>query len=82
MKRKAKDRIGEMQQVTFDPDHRWYFFPNMDRNEALVFKTYDSSRDGRARLSLHTAYENPTASPTAQPRESVETRVFAFFQGR
>lgn len=82
MERRAKDRIGEMQQVTFDPEHRWYFFPNMDRNEALVFKTYDSATDGRARLSLHSAFENPAASPTAQPRESIETRVFAFFQGQ
>jgi hypothetical protein len=79
MERRAKDRIGEMQQATFDPDHRWYYFARMDRNEALAFKTFDSPQDERARRSLHTAFENPLASAGAQPRESIETRVFAFF---
>ena len=79
MQRRANDRIGEMQHVTFDPGHRWYFFPRMERDEALIFKTYDSATDGRARRSLHSAFRNPVSPPSAQPRESIETRVFAFY---
>lgn len=79
MERRAKDRIGEMQQATYDPAHRWYWFPKMDRDDALVFKTFDSATDGRARRSLHTAFVNPDAPSDAPPRESVDTRVFAFF---
>ena len=79
VERRARDRIGEMQQATFDSNHRWYFFPDMERDEALVFKTYDSAADGRARHSLHAAFESPIAPPAAGPRESIETRVFAFF---
>jgi len=79
VERRAKDRIGEMQQAIFSPDHRWYWFSRMDRNEALIFKTFDSATDGRARLSLHSAFTNPAAAPDARPRESIETRVFAFF---
>jgi len=79
VERQAKDRIGEMQQAIFSPDHRWYWFPHMNPSEALVFKTYDSTSDGGARLSLHSAFTNPAAPPDAQPRESIETRVFALF---
>ena len=80
VERRARDRIGEMQQATFDSNHRWYFFPDMERDEALVFKTYDSAADGRARRSLHAAFDSPIAPPTAGPRESIETRAFAFFE--
>jgi hypothetical protein len=51
----------------------------MRRDEALVFKVYDSSKDGRARWSAHTAFDDPTAPPHARPRESIEIRTLAFF---
>ncbi len=37
--------------VTFNPAHRWTYFPNMERHEALLIKCYDSAEDGRARRS-------------------------------
>lgn len=79
VERHAKDRIGEVQQVMFNPDHRWYWYPRMQADEALLIKTYDSATDGRARYSVHTAFEDPTAAPDAAPRESIETRAFLFF---
>ena len=51
----------------------------MRRDEALVFKVYDSSKDGRARWSAHTAFDDPTSPPNARPRESIEIRTLAFF---
>jgi hypothetical protein len=51
----------------------------MQRNEALVFKVFDSMKDGRARWSAHTAFEDPTSPQHARPRESIEIRTFAFF---
>ena len=51
----------------------------MRRDEALVFKTYESLDDGRARWTAHTAFDNPTAPPNARPRESIEIRTLAFF---
>jgi hypothetical protein len=73
------DRIGEVYHITFNPDHRWYYFPNMQRNEALVFKCYDSERDGRARWTAHAAFNDPSSPPDASPRESIEMRTLAFF---
>ena len=78
--RRYPDRVGEIYHITFNPDHRWFYFPNMQRNEALVFKTYDSATDGRARWTAHAAFEDPTSAPDAPPRESIEVRTLAFFE--
>lgn len=74
-----QDRVGEVLQIAHNPDHRWFYFPEMERNEALVFKCYDSMNDGRARFSAHSAFDDPTSPPGAPPRESIETRTLAFF---
>jgi hypothetical protein len=77
--RRYPNRVGQTYAVTYNPDHRWYWFPRMRRDEALVFKVFDSARDGRARWTAHTAFDDPTASPNARPRESIEIRTLAFF---
>ena len=73
--RRAEDRIGELELVSWNPRHRWYYYPEMDRNEALLIKCFDSASDGRARRSIHTAFNNPLAGTDAAPRESIETRT-------
>jgi hypothetical protein len=51
----------------------------MRRDEALVFKTYESLKDGRARWTAHTAFDDPSSPSVARPRESIEIRALAFF---
>jgi len=77
--RQYPDRIGQTYACAYNPAHRWYWLPRMRRDEALVFKVYDSMKDGRARWSAHTAFEDPTSPPNARPRESIEIRTLAFF---
>ena len=77
--RRYPDRVGQTYAVTYNPEHRWYWLPRMRREEALVFKVYDSLKDGRARWSAHTAFDDPTSPPNARPRESIEIRTLAFF---
>ncbi|MDT3686350.1 MAG: CmcJ/NvfI family oxidoreductase [Pseudorhodoplanes sp.] len=77
--RRYPNRIGQTYAVTYNPAHQWYWFPLMRRDEAIVFKVYDSLKDGRARWSAHTAFDDPTAPPHARPRESIEIRTLAFF---
>jgi len=79
VERQARDRIGEIQQAVYSPAHRWYYFPEMQPDEALLIKTYDSATDGRARFTLHTSFDDPASAAGAEPRESLETRCFAFF---
>jgi hypothetical protein len=77
--RRFPNRVGEIYQFRYNPAHRWYFFPHMRRDEALVFKVYDSAKDGRARWSAHSAFVDPATPADAPMRESIEIRAFAFF---
>jgi hypothetical protein len=77
--RRYPDRVGEIYMVRANPRHRWLYFPRMRRDEVLLIKCFDSARDGRARLAVHTAFEDPTTPAGAPPRESIEVRTLAFF---
>ena len=69
---------GETSRVEYKPTHRWYYFSEMQADEALLIRIHDSADDGRARLSFHTSFENPLA-PDAPPRESIEVRALVFY---
>jgi hypothetical protein len=80
--RRYPDRVGEIYHLAYNPAHRWYYFPNMETDEAIVFKCYDSIKDGRSRWSAHAAFDDPTSrssSASAPARESIEMRTLAFF---
>ena len=77
--RRYPNRIGQTYQVAHNPGQDWYYFPKMTRDEALVFKVFDSATDGRARFTAHSAFSDPASSEKAFPRESIEMRTFAFF---
>jgi hypothetical protein len=77
--RRAPGRIGQTYAIRYNPKHKWYWFPRMRREEAYVFKVFDSLKDGRARWTAHTAFEDLTTPPNARPRESIEIRTLAFF---
>jgi hypothetical protein len=72
------NRNGETYSVKFNPDHRWFYFPEMTADEALLLKCYDSATDGRARFAPHTAFVDPTTPEDALPRESIELRALVF----
>ncbi len=73
------DRTGEIYQGVFSADHQWHYFPAMTRDEAILIKCYDSAKDGRARFSLHSAFDDPSSPAMPRPRQSIEVRTFAFF---
>lgn len=77
--RRYPNRIGQTYAVKYNPNHQWYWFPLMRRDEALVFKVFDSEKNGGARWTAHTAFDDPTSPPGARPRESIEIRTLAFF---
>ncbi len=77
--RRYPNRVGETYRVAYNPAHRWFYFPRMRRDEALVFKVYESERDGRARFTAHTSFVDPATLPDAPPRQSIEARTLAFF---
>ena len=77
--RRYPNRVGETYRIAHNPGQRWYYFPKMNRDEALVFKVFDSRNDGNARFTAHASFVDPTSPPDARPRESIEMRTFAFF---
>lgn len=74
-----RERVGEIFGFLYNPKHRWYYFPRMERNEAILLKCYDSRDDGRARFTAHTSFEDPNSPPNAAPRESIEVRALVFW---
>jgi hypothetical protein len=73
------DRTGETYAVTYNPNQRWYYFPRMQPDEALLIRCFDSARSGPARFSAHGAFEDPETPADAPPRESIEVRTLVFF---
>jgi hypothetical protein len=74
-----RDWVGETYAIAFNPRHRWYWLPQQTPTEATLLKVYDSAQDGRARLSAHTAFDDPTSPPDAPPRRSIEIRSILFW---
>jgi hypothetical protein len=64
--------------VRFNPGHRWLYFSNMTRDEALVFKTSDSSPD-EPRQVPHSAFNDPSCPADVPPRASIEMRATAYW---
>lgn len=73
-------RTGEIYVVLRSPLHRWSYFSEMDRHEALVFKQYDSQLSGVARFTPHTAFDLPDIPPDAPLRESIELRCLVVYE--
>ena len=60
-----------------NPDHRWWYFSNMNRDEVLLLVFHDSRRVRPWRVP-HTAFRD-NSRPGAHPRESIEFRSIAYF---
>ena len=72
-----RDRTGEIYRVKYNPAHRWFYLPEMQPDEAILIKCYDSAAD-KARFTAHSAFEDPTAPTDILPRESIELRTLVF----
>jgi hypothetical protein len=79
VQRRYKDRTGEVYHIAYNPEHLWYWFPKMERHEAMVFKVFDTDPNVPTRFTAHSAFDDPGTPPNAPPRESIETRTFAFW---
>ena len=79
VERRYKYRTGEVYHIAHNAAHEWFYFPQMERGEALVFKVFDSDAGKSSRFTAHSAFDDPATPAGAPPRESIETRTFAFF---
>jgi hypothetical protein len=74
------DRVGEIYDLAYDPAQRWYYAPEMTRDEVLLIKGWDSLEDGRARFTPHGAFDLPDTPERAAPRESIEVRTLVVIE--
>jgi hypothetical protein len=63
--------------LAHNPAHRWYYAPRMKPNEIFAFKLFDSDRS-RVQWTGHSAFDDPSAAPSAPPRQSIEIRTISF----
>lgn len=75
VERRSANRTGEIQMAVYDENQRWYYFPQLQMDEALLIKTFDSASTCK---TIHTSFDDPTAAADAPPRESIESRCFVF----
>jgi hypothetical protein len=73
-----RHRVGETYSVTYNPAHRWFYAPEMRRDEVLLLKIADTRTDIPARFMPHTGFIDPTTPPDATPRQSIEVRTLVF----
>ena len=86
------DRIGENYFIKPSPAHRWHYYPGMTRDEALLFKQWDSAgtlarSDGRhgddadatTTFTLHSAFDDPASPADAPDRQSIEVRCVVIY---
>ena len=74
------DRTGENYSLNAESasSHKWYYYPQMEKDECLIFKVYDKKLDG-PRFVFHTAFEDPMSPPDPPPRKSIEVRTICFW---
>ncbi len=72
-----RDRTGEIYRVRYNAAHHWFYVPEMQVDEAILIKCYDSAPE-KARFTAHSAFEDPTAPADVPPRESIELRTLVF----
>ena len=60
--------------LSYNPNHRWYYVEQMRPDEMFAFKLYDSDAT-RPQWTGHTAFTHPATTDTAPPRQSMEIRT-------
>jgi hypothetical protein len=89
-----EDRVGENYYAKYSNHHKWFFYPEMNRDEALLIKQWDSRGElsrsageradgvrpgGISTFSFHSAFEDPSVVGDAPDRWSIEVRCVALF---
>lgn len=70
---------GEIYSLRHNTAHRWYYVSNMQPDEVLIFKGYDTQATGVARYTPHTGFAHPDRPAQFKPRESIEVRALVVY---
>jgi hypothetical protein len=65
--------------MAYNPKHEWYYFPDMQPDEALAFRLFDTDNPDW-KMTGHTAFEDPSSKPDSPKRQSFEVRTIAVLE--
>ena len=71
---------GEVYSFRHSAAHRWFFASDMQPEEVLLLKCFDTADDGTAKFTGHTGFKNPMCPPDFLPRESIEARTVVVYE--
>lgn len=89
------DRVGENYFARHAPRHRWYFYPELTRDEVVLIKQWDSngplacshgerpdssSAETPCTFSFHSAFVDPESPADAPDRWSIEVRCMVIYE--
>ncbi len=69
---------GEIFALKKNDKQRWYYYPQMDSQEAILIKGFDTD-DTRSCFAMHSAFPLAGQGDHNKPRQSIETRTYAFY---
>ncbi|KAG0646408.1 hydroxylase desaturase asaB [Hyphodiscus hymeniophilus] len=64
--------------LKYHPEYQYRYASNLTPEEALIFKDYDSRKD-KIRGTPHGGFQDDATAKDAPARNSIEVRLFAFF---
>ena len=69
------------QNVIFNPNQRWYYFPDMTDDEVLLIRQYDTRQEElNLRTVFHTAVNDPNVGADAPMRSTIEVRMQCVYE--
>lgn len=72
-------RDGWIYVLAPSPFHQWSYFSNMNCDEVILFKQFDTDLSGVSRFTPHSAFENPIDIDMQKPRKSIEMRCLVVY---
>lgn len=82
---KIKDQKSSQGSLRYHEDQKWYYYPEMNWDEVMVFKQFEYFKDldeienSKERTCFHTAFHHPSTTACTERRMSCEHRVTIYF---
>jgi len=72
------NREGEILMLHYNPQHRWNYLAEMQKDEVLLIKCFDNLLPYA--VAPHTGFAFDTVPPGTLPRQSIEVRCLVFYE--
>ncbi|KAI1824922.1 S-adenosyl-L-methionine-dependent methyltransferase [Xylaria intraflava] len=70
---------GQTATFVYRDEHEWYYLDKQLSSEVTVIKIWDSEASGVSKFCAHAAFNDSSAPPDTEPRESIEVRCLVIY---